>query len=122
MCISCHSGLSDESVLEQLKSSLDKKDFTGWNETSISHACIAYIGVNGEEAKNVAEKLVLKYISWKKENVKQYDGSFVGEPTTDFVEQSIKYCDIIIKELKQNGIVSSEQIKHMFMSYKESSS
>jgi len=115
MCIKCHSGLDDTSVLNDLNNSLKKSDLSGWNETSISHIILAYIGINGKEASKSAEKLMLKYIRWKKCNPKQHDGSFFGEPTVEFVEDARKEADILREKLSEKGI-TSEQLKHVFFS------
>lgn len=113
MCIKCHSGLDDTSVLNHLNNSLRKSDLSGWNETSISHIVIPYIGINGKEASKLAKKLMLKYIRWKKYNPKENDGSFFGEPTVQFVQDAKKEADILREKFSKKGI-TPKQLKHLF--------
>lgn len=88
--------MDNQTVLEQLKEALDDPKFEMWNETSINHLLIASTGYNGPEAKQCADELVKKYISWKELNTNPSDGTFFGNPTVEYViTQQEK-----IKELK----------------------
>jgi len=64
MCLKCHRGLSNETLLSQLKEALDASDFHMWNGTSIQHLLIAFSGVNGREVQDISEQLIVKYLEW----------------------------------------------------------
>lgn len=72
MCKQCHSYLSDADVLLQLNSSLDSKnrndEFEQWNTTSVSHVLIALSGHNGPVCKEVAAKLLQRFLDWYEKN------------------------------------------------------
>lgn len=114
MCLKCHKGLSSEIVTKQLKDSLDNPQFEKWNETSISHLCLAYIGINGEEAKNYAKQLLDNYVSWKTQNLKCSDDSFFGNPSADKVNGMMLNSEKMIDYLSSKNIVTSEGIAHAF--------
>ena len=46
MCLKCHSGLSDNNIIEQLLNEIDKKQFDKWNTTTVSHMFIIASGFN----------------------------------------------------------------------------
>lgn len=58
MCITCHSRLSNEDVVEMLKKDTN---FCMWNSTSVSHLFIARSGANGTEAAELARSISNKF-------------------------------------------------------------
>lgn len=87
MCIKCHAGLSDETIIKQLTDDLSLDKFTGWNETSINHLALVYLGVNGEKARELSSELLDKYIFWKENNKNTDDDCLFGEPSADYVRK-----------------------------------
>ena len=61
MCWSCHQGLSDETIAQQLTSALEDPSFDQWNYCSVSHLLIIGAGYNGEDNKNKAHRLLDMY-------------------------------------------------------------
>ena len=57
MCLKCHSGLSDNNIIEQLLNEIDKKQFDKWN-TTVSHMFIIASGFNGNINKKLAIQLL----------------------------------------------------------------
>jgi hypothetical protein len=45
MCGQCHEGLSDKTVIQQLKDTLENPQFEKWNLTSFNHILITIRGV-----------------------------------------------------------------------------
>lgn len=119
MCLKCHGGLSDETVIEQLSESLTNPQYEKWNETSISHLCIAYMGMNGQKGVEVAEKLLANYVDWKSKNISLSDGSFFGNPTVDQVMKMINGSNKVKSYFRDNNITETSAIKHAFYSDKE---
>ena len=72
MCLQCHLGLSDETILKQLNKGIEKgpTDFPIFNSTSISHIIISTSGYNGLKVRNVAIKFLIMYTNWLKNNTK----------------------------------------------------
>lgn len=68
MCLQCHSGLSDEFVLKDLKKALEQKNYDIFNKTSICHILYAAVNYNGEEVKEVGIQLLEEYNMWSKQN------------------------------------------------------
>jgi hypothetical protein len=69
MCYQCHQGLSDATVLNQMKECLTKPNFAVWNETSVNHFIIIMLGYNGNESAQIATQIFKNYLQWKKENL-----------------------------------------------------
>lgn len=65
MCLTCHLGLTDEKVLNDLSGS---SNFSLWNQTSIGHLVIAATGFNGEEVRSTALDHLTGYDAWKSGN------------------------------------------------------
>ena len=61
MCWSCHQGLSDETIAQQLTSALEDPKFDQWNECSLSHLLIIGAGYNGDDNKGKAIDLLDMY-------------------------------------------------------------
>lgn len=61
MCWSCHQGLSNESIAEQLTSSLEDPNFEVWNDCSVGHLLIIGTGYNNEDNKVKANTLIDMY-------------------------------------------------------------
>lgn len=61
MCWSCHQGLSDETISEQMDSALEEPKFDNWNDCSVSHLLIVGAGYNGEDNKTKANKILDMY-------------------------------------------------------------
>ena len=114
MCLKCHQHISDETVVSQLTDSLTNPKFEKWNETSISHLCLAYMGLNGETASNIASQLLKNYIDWKSNNPDELDGTFFGNPTVTQVKKMIHGSDRVKEYFKNNNINSSDEIRHAF--------
>ena len=70
MCLQCHLGLSDKTILDQLQYSINEgnKNFYKYNSTSISHIIIATSGYNGLAVRNTAIELLKLYVDWIKLN------------------------------------------------------
>ena len=70
MCLQCHLGLSDETILNQLQDAINKGNifFNEYNSTSISHIIIATSGYNGLAVRNTAIELLKMYVDWIKIN------------------------------------------------------
>ena len=77
MCFQCHSGLSNQKVIEDyqtFKNEIDNcksfyelsKIFETLNSTSISHMILASLYVNGNEARELAMYCLRKFIDWYK--------------------------------------------------------
>jgi hypothetical protein len=64
MCRQCHSGLSDETVIAQLKEALENPQYEKWNTTSLSHMIIAIEGTNGAEAHDLGLQLAEGFLEW----------------------------------------------------------
>lgn len=109
MCKLCHQGLSDEQVIEQLSTI---NSFEGVNETSISHVILAYLGANGPIAENIATGVLNDYIQYKKENKKDSDGSFFGEPTIEYVTNEINNANKMKRKMIMNNIITYDEKKH----------
>lgn len=104
MCLQCHQHMSNETVLQQFSDSLLNPQFKEWNDTSISHLCIAYIGTNGEECITIAKELLEAYIEWKKDNLKSNDGTFFGQPKPERVRKMVTNSDNVIAYMKEHNI------------------
>ena len=63
MCGKCHKGLSDERIIEELKT--DDKKFEEWNTTSLNHMLLIIQGCNGREAAELAYPIAKEYMEWK---------------------------------------------------------
>lgn len=109
MCLKCHSNMSDAGILKQLSESLVEPKFDQWNTTSISHLCLAYIGVNGQEVSVIGKQLLDNYVSWKTENGNSRDGTFFGNPTVKYVNDIITGADKMIAYMKEHNITD---VKH----------
>jgi hypothetical protein len=57
MCWLCHSKLTNEEVISQLKESLANPQYEVWNSTSIAHIIYSMYGANGKEAASLALQL-----------------------------------------------------------------
>jgi hypothetical protein len=109
MCIRCHQKIPDDKVIEMLKESFNNPQFEQWNNTSISHLCIASLGFNGLEARDLSNNLMKKYIEWKRLHPNKNDGTFFGNPTVQFVQSA--YDDV--NQLVDNSInESKEELLH----------
>ena len=67
MCWMCHQNMPDETVKEQLLSSLENPRYECWNSTSLNHLMLSLMGCNGFEVSELAHKLWTGYISWARE-------------------------------------------------------
>ncbi len=61
MCWSCHRGLSDDTIAQQLTSALEDPSFGQWSYCSVSILLIIGAGYNGEDNKNKAHMLLDMY-------------------------------------------------------------
>ena len=68
MCLKCHERLGDESVIHQIKEALKKPDFNNSDTTSFMFLFLAYSGVNGSEAQDLAYQFFEELIKWSKSN------------------------------------------------------
>jgi hypothetical protein len=64
MCWTCHQGLSDEVIHEELTNALDEPNFELWNDCSVSHLLIIGNGYNGEDNKSKANTLLDMYMRY----------------------------------------------------------
>ena len=71
MCWMCHQ--PDETVKEQILSSLENPRYESWNSTSLNHLMISLMGCNGFEVSELAHKLWAGYISWARETQNKGD-------------------------------------------------
>ena len=119
MCILCHQALTDEQVLEQINSKDEK--FEMWNDTSISHLCIAYIGFNGVECSNAAKKKLEEYIEWaqtKPDSPDEPDSdsflqTFFGHPTAVSVREDITKFTPIRDHIIANNFTKKQILEYL---------
>lgn len=119
MCILCHQALTDKQILEQI-SSADEK-FEMWNNTSVSHLCIAYIGFNGVECSNAAKKKLEEYIEWaqaKPDSPDEPDSnsflqSFFGHPTATSVREEIVKFTPIRDHIMTNKLTKKQILEYL---------
>lgn len=64
MCLKCHSGLSDNNIIEQLLNEIDKKQFDKWNTTTVSHMFIIASGFNWNINKKLAIQLLKDFLEY----------------------------------------------------------
>jgi len=64
MCGQCHEGLSDKTVIQQLKDTLENPQFEKWNLTSFNHILITIRGANGGEGHKLGVELGEKFYKW----------------------------------------------------------
>ena len=95
MCFKCHSGLSDEEVLKQLReqNSTDNINFIRWNTTSIGHLILAGVGLNGPEARTEAINLLEKFIIWRRTQPDSYvpETGLVEMGSADNIQKILDY-------------------------------
>ena len=112
MCLRFHQAFTDSLILEQLT----KKDanFDVWNETSIYHACIAYIGFNGKECADAAKIRLDKYIEWAEAPLpEKKEGSSFGRPSAQYVRNQITKFNPMKEHIMTNNL-NKEQILEYF--------
>ncbi len=68
MCLKCHERLGDESVIHQIKEALKKPDFNNSDTTSFMFLFLAYSGVNGSEAQDLAYQFFEELIKLRQSN------------------------------------------------------
>ena len=107
MCIVCHSSLTNEEVIEQLKKELNSKnqDFESWNETSLHKLFIISTGYNGLEARILASKYMDLFLIWKRNN-KQH-----GSLSYEYVLQVTEYIKTVQDMFADEGLMIQE-IQH----------
>ena len=66
MCLQCHQGISDETILQQFKESLTNPHFEMWNSTSLNHIFIGLLGVNGREVQAYSDQLIVNLLAWSR--------------------------------------------------------
>ena len=71
MCLDCHLGLKDNTILEQI-SDTEVNNFHVWNSTSINHLLIASSGFNGIDVRNKALEVISNFYKWCKKNTNQH--------------------------------------------------
>lgn len=104
MCLQCHKGLSNDTIIKQIKESLSSYEhYDQWNPVSIHHLIIAAVGVNGPIAQKLSVKLLIKYYRWKKVNKSDGDGSFFGNPKA---EDILELITKLHNYYKKNGYVT----------------
>ena len=119
MCLRCHQAFTDDEVLGQLQSNENDLKFDQWNDTSISHLCIAYIGFNGKECSDVAKGLLDKYIEWTEAHPvpeKNPDSPwdlFFGRPTAQSVRDEIAKFTPIKKHIMANDLTKDQIIEYL---------
>ena len=67
MCRKCHSRLSKEKIVNDLKRSLEDPHFEEWNSTSLAFLSYSLAGEDGEEAQTLARELLEKYQNWNRQ-------------------------------------------------------
>lgn len=72
MCLSCHSGLSDAKVKEDLQRSLSDPKYKQWNDVSLAHIILAATGMNGRDVQDIAVNILENYVKWGEENPEDY--------------------------------------------------
>ena len=107
MCLSCHSGICDDEVKQQLVTFLNDTNiehkFEKCNTTAINHLFIAASGYNGDECKNVAIKILNEFICWYKQQQNGY------LPTTGVENMYSKiYITNVIKDLQVDKQINSK--------------
>lgn len=124
MCLSCHQGLSDDVIKQQLTDSLVNPKYEVWNSTSLSHIRISMTGINGKEVQEVATKLYEAYIQWAEEQnpiFGKYGNGFMltGPPPPisfekyvlkRFKEELIPLSDKYSKDEIRNQIYHNENV------------
>ena len=98
MCIKCHQGIPDDQVLQMVKQSLIDPHFEKWNDTSISHLAIGATGYNGEEVRELSNRLINNYITWKNNNPDSKDGTFFGNSTAAYAKKLQERGNMIYAE------------------------
>lgn len=104
MCLQCHLGLSDETILNQLQDAINKgtSDFNEYNSTSISHIIIATSGYNGLALRNTAIKLLKMYLDWIKLNPTYIlDENSTPEKLIKIIEKGNPIKDKSLKSLEK---------------------
>lgn len=100
MCLSCHQGLPDETVLKQLNDAIIRPEFDKWNTTSVSHIILAAIGLNGPEARFSAIKLLGQFILWRKTQPLNYipDSGFEKMYSVEELESDLKFVKMLVPD------------------------
>ena len=134
MCFRCHQEFTDEQILEQISS--DKNSFELWNETSMSHLYIAYMGFNGRECSDIARKKLDSYIEWEQaqpaiQPVAQIDSccesqqsgvqeftasflqSFLGRPSAESVKAEIAKFTPIRDHILANNLTKDQILEYL---------
>lgn len=65
MCLKCHQGLDDDDVIQMITESINNPKYENWNSVSLGHLSLSILGLNGDEASELAEHLLNNYIEWK---------------------------------------------------------
>lgn len=92
MCLKCHSGISNQQVIDSLRENLTNPKFEVWNTTSIGHLMIVACGYNGLTARKLAMELLSKYVNWL--NITN-ENNLIPE------EERVKIREILIIKLKE---------------------
>jgi hypothetical protein len=61
MCWTCHQGLSDENIENQLSEIIRNPEFNIWNDCALNHFLIVGTGYNGKSNQIKANKLLDMY-------------------------------------------------------------
>ena len=72
MCYSCHLGLTDKNINEQLLDALNKKTYNKWNTTTVSHILLTASGMNGDINRELALTLLEEFINYVKLQPNEY--------------------------------------------------
>lgn len=92
MCLKCHSGISNQQVIDSFQKTLIEPKFEVWNSTSISHIIIAACGYNGLTARKLALELLGKYMDWL---------NMPNESNLIPVDERKKIREILVVKLKE---------------------
>jgi len=107
----CFQHISDENIISDFKKMLESNlsSYMFFNETSILFLILAYMGLNGLEAKEYATKILNRYIQYKLENL-----AVMSYPSVEYVKKVIEKADNQIDELNSKGIHTKEDIRMFF--------
>lgn len=97
MCMLCHSSLSDEAVLAQMR---EVHNFEKWNTGSLASVIYAASGMNGKDAHDVAIDVLERFVQWLSEQPEDYFPSCGLErfPPLDEIRKTIAKCKELSEE------------------------
>lgn len=106
MCIICNRNKTDEEVKSQYEELLKYNYFPFFNNITISHLLLSYIGVNGEQAEKLSYQILNSYITWYNSNGTHFENL----PHPDYIQTSIQSSLDLKNKLHSKGYTTREQI------------